>query len=293
MANLSIRGVNRVQMVLRIFLHMILRMCVVVLRLFVNRITLAIIGALIIVGVIFAGLRVAPPAKSDSGQVRQRSLEELTVQFSTSPLPLSMPLLHVSSYDIQWRSMGTGESWTTEGEISILGVTEGTEDVSYTLRGLDPQRIYRFRIRGRNLLGAGPWSDWFPAMGLVPGPEPTATPEPTPTPTPTPTPQTEPNVVSFISGQPPTVGQAISVQLSLAVDSYSNLGSWQWEISSDALGEWNEIPEISAFDSSTYTPVEDDVGMFLRTYATYVDSEGVLKRGLSLTIGPVQAAASE
>ena len=217
MANLPVRGVNRVNTVLRIVLHMFFRICVIMLRLFVNKVTLAIVGALIIAGAIFAALRVAPPAKSIAGEVAQHSLEELTVQFSTAPIPLSLPLLHVSSYDIQWRSIGTGESWTTEGEVSILGVTEGTEAVSYTVKGLDPDRVYRFRLRGRNILGAGPWSDWFPSNGLVPGPGPTPTPEPSPTPTPTPTPQTQPNAARFIAGLPPTVGESISVELSLAV----------------------------------------------------------------------------
>ena len=143
------------------------------LRLLVSKISLAIVGALIVVGAIVAALSVAPPPKSISGQVEQHSLEELTVQFATAPSPLSMPFLHVSSYDIEWRSVGTGESWTTEGDITILGVTEGTDAVSYTVKGLDPERVYRFRTRGRNILGAGPWSDWFPANGLVPGPGPT------------------------------------------------------------------------------------------------------------------------
>ncbi len=290
MANLPVRGVSRVHTVLGIVLHMFFRICVIMLRLLVNKVTLAIVGALIIVGAIFAALRVAPPAKSIAGEVEQHSLEELTVQFSTAPLPMSLPLLHVSSYDIQWRSIGTGESWTTEGEVSILGVTEGTEAVAYTVKGLDPDRVYRFRLRGRNILGAGPWSDWFPSNGLVPGPGPTSTPEPSPTPTPMPTPQTQPNVARFIAGLPPQVGQSISVELSLAVDTYSDLGDWQWESSADALSDWNDIDNISVEDSSSYTPVDADVGMFLRAYATYVDSEGVLKRGLSSTIGPVQAA---
>ncbi|MDE0631860.1 MAG: fibronectin type III domain-containing protein, partial [Caldilineaceae bacterium] len=181
------REVSRVQMVFRVFIHVILRMCVTMLRLLINRFSLAIVGALIVVGAIVAAMSMAPPQKSVEGQVEQHSMEELTVQFATAPLPLSLPLLHVSSYDIQWTSVGTGESWTTQGEITISGVTEGTDAVSYTVKGLDPERVYRFRTRGRNLLGAGPWSDWFPSNGLVPGPGPTPTPEPTATPTPTPT----------------------------------------------------------------------------------------------------------
>ena len=290
MANLPMREANRVQMVLRVFLHMMFRMSVVILRLLVNKISLAIFGALIVVGAIVAAMSVAPPPKSISGQVEQRSMEELTVQFSTAPVPLSMPLLHVSSYDIQWRSVGTGESWTTEGEVTILGVTGGTDAVSYTVKGLDPERVYRFRTRGKNILGAGPWSDWFPANGLVPGPGPTPTPEPTATPTPTPTPLTETNVVWFNTDQRPTVGQEISAQLTLSEDSYTNFGDWQWQSSEDALNDWTDIVIVSVEDSSAYTPVSTDIGKFLRVYVTYTDSEGIFKRGLSSTIGPVQAA---
>ena len=293
MANLPVRGENRVQMVLRLVLHMFFRVCVIVLRVFVNRVTLSVVGALVIGGAVFAALRVAPPAKSVAGEVQQHSLEELTVQFATAPVPLSMPLLHVSSYDIQWRSIGAGESWTTEGEVTILGVTEGTEAVSYTVRGLDPERVYRFRLRGRNVLGAGPWSDWFPSSGLVPGPGPTPTPEPTPTPTPTPTPLTETNVVRFAPGQTPTVGEPITANLTLDEDAYSDIGTWQWERSVDALDDWDLINTIAVEDATTYEPVEDDVGMFLRAYITYVDEDGVYRRGLSPIIGPVQAASSD
>ena len=52
MANLPVRGVNRLQIVLRIVLHMFFRICVIMLRLFVNRVTLAVIGALFIAGAI-------------------------------------------------------------------------------------------------------------------------------------------------------------------------------------------------------------------------------------------------
>ena len=199
-------------------------------------------------------------------------------------------MLHVSSYDIQWTSVGTGESWTTQGEITISGVTEGTEAVSYTVKGLDPERVYRFRTRGRNLLGAGPWSDWFPSNGLVPGPGATPTLEPTATPTPTPTPQTETNTVYFNTDQRPTVGEEISAQLSLSEDSYSNLSDWQWQSSETALNDWQDINNINVEDTASYTPSSSDVGSFLRVYVTYTDSEGILKRGLSPTIGPVQEA---
>jgi len=275
-------------MVFRVFLHVILRMCGAMLRLLINKFSLAIFGALIVVGAIVAAMSMAPPPKSVEGQVEQHSLEELTVQFATAPLPLSLPLLHVSTYDIQWTSVGTGESWTTQGEITISGVTEGTQAVSYTVKGLDPERVYRFRTRGRNLLGAGPWSDWFPSNGLVPGPGPTPTPEPTATPTPTPTPQTETNTVYFNTDDRPTVGESITAQLTLSEDAYSNLGDWQWQISETALSDWTDITGLDTEDTASYTPVSTDVGSFLRVYVTYTDEYGILKRGLSPTIGPVQ-----
>ena len=291
MANYPVKGVTRVSMVLRIFVQMFLRMSMIILRLLVTRLSLAFFGVLIIAGAILAGLRVAPPAKSVAGQVQLRSVEELTVQFSTGQTPLSMPLLHVASYDIQWRSMGTGESWTTEGEVTISGVTEGTEAVSYTIRGLDPVRVYRFRIRGRNILGAGPWSEWFPSNGLVPGPEATATPVPTATPTPTPTPQTMTNVVRFTTGNSlPRVGEAIDVELTLSSHSYTGLGQWQWERSENALDGWADVTNDSESDTSSYTPVGTDAGKFLRAYVTYYDIEGNFKRGLSPITGPVEEA---
>ena len=74
------------------------------------------------------------------------------------------------------------------------------------------------------------------------------------------------------------------------MDTYSGLGDWQWESSADALSDWNDLDNISVEDSSNYTPGDADVGMYLRAYATYLDSDGVLMRGLSSTIGPVQAA---
>ena len=288
MANLPMREVSRVQMVFRVFLHVILRMCFTMLRLLINKFSLAIFGVLIVVGAIVAAISMAPPQKSAQGQVEQHSMEELTVQFSTAPLPLSLPLLHVSSYDIQWTSVGTGESWTTQGEITISGVTEGTDAVSYTVKGLDPERVYRFRTRGKNLLGAGPWSDWFPSNGLVPGPGPTPTPEPTATPTPTPTPQTETNTVYFNTDDRPTVGESITAQLTLSEEAYTNLGDWQWQISETALSDWTDITGLDTEDTATYTPVSTDVGSFLRVYVTYTDEYGILKRGLSPTIGPVQ-----
>ena len=81
--------------------------------------------------------------------------------------------------------------------------------------------------------------------------------------------------------------------MNLSSTQYSNLGDWKWEASADALTGWEDITDVNATDTSTYTPSASDEGMFLRAYVTYTDSDGVFKRGLSPTIGPVTAAASQ
>jgi len=84
------------------------------------------------------------------------------------------------------------------------------------------------------------------------------------------------------------VGEAITANLTLSEDAYSNLSDWQWQISETALSDWADITGLNTEDTASYTPISTDAGSFLRVYVTYTDSEGILKRGLSPTIGPVQ-----
>ena len=96
------------------------------------------------------------------------------------------------------------------------------------------------------------------------------------------------DVVRFAGGaSPPTVDSEIAVELSLANDQYSDLGSWKWERSNDGLGKWQDTTDYDASDSSKYTPTSADEGKYLRASALYRDSDGELKRALSQTIGPV------
>ena len=96
------------------------------------------------------------------------------------------------------------------------------------------------------------------------------------------------DVVRFARGaSPPTVDSEIAVELSLANDQYSDLGSWKWERSNDGLGKWQDVTDYDASDSSKYTPTSADEGKYLRASALYLDSDDERKRALSQTIGPV------
>ena len=96
------------------------------------------------------------------------------------------------------------------------------------------------------------------------------------------------DVVGFAGGaNPPTVDSEIAVELSLANDQYSDLGSWKWERSNDGLGKWEDVTDYDASDSSKYTPTSADEGKYLRASALYIDSDDERKRALSQTIGPV------
>ena len=96
------------------------------------------------------------------------------------------------------------------------------------------------------------------------------------------------DVVRFSRGaSPPTVDDEIRVELTLASDQFSDLGSWKWERSNDGLGKWEDVTDYDASDSSKYTPTSADEGKYLRASALYLDSEDERKRALSQTIGPV------
>ena len=96
------------------------------------------------------------------------------------------------------------------------------------------------------------------------------------------------DVVRFSRGaSPPTVDDEIRVELTLASDQFSDLGSWKWERSNDGLGKWEDVTDYDASDSSKYTPTSADEGKYLRASALYLDSDDERKRALSQTIGPV------
>ena len=72
-----------------------------------------------------------------------------------------------------------------------------------------------------------------------------------------------------VSSERPTVGAALAASLSDPDGSLSDI-SWQWAASSDG-SNWSDI---SGANSDSYTPVADDVGIYLRATASYTDGHG-------------------
>ena len=72
-----------------------------------------------------------------------------------------------------------------------------------------------------------------------------------------------------VSLEQPEVGTALTVSLSDLDGSVSDI-SWQWAASSDG-SNWSDI---SGANSDSYTPVADDVGIYLQATASYTDGHG-------------------
>ena len=72
-----------------------------------------------------------------------------------------------------------------------------------------------------------------------------------------------------VSSERPEIGSAVAASLSDPDGSLSDI-SWQWAASSDG-SSWSDI---SGANSDSYTPVADDVGIYLRTTASYTDGHG-------------------
>ena len=72
-----------------------------------------------------------------------------------------------------------------------------------------------------------------------------------------------------VSLERPEVGTALTVSLSDPDGSLSDI-SWQWAASSDG-SNWSDI---SGANSDSYTPVADDVGIYLQATASYTDGHG-------------------
>ena len=72
-----------------------------------------------------------------------------------------------------------------------------------------------------------------------------------------------------VSLEQPEVGTALTVSLNDPDGSLSDI-SWQWARSSDG-SNWSDI---SGANSDSYTPVADDVGIYLQAVASYTDGHG-------------------
>ena len=73
-----------------------------------------------------------------------------------------------------------------------------------------------------------------------------------------------------VSPEQPEIGSAVAASLSDPDGSVSNI-SWQWSRSASGSTGWSDI---SGANSDSYTPVADDVGIYLRTTASYTDGHG-------------------
>ena len=95
----------------------------------------------------------------------------------------------------------------------------------------------------------------------------------------------EPGLVTFDSTEP-EVGTEITATLT---DPDGSLASqqWQWSRSADGSTNWEDI---SGTTTGSYTPDEDDAGMFLRAVVNYSDGEGAGKSAHATTSQQVLAS---
>ena len=84
----------------------------------------------------------------------------------------------------------------------------------------------------------------------------------------------------------PRVGAALTASLTDPDGSMSNL-AWQWAGSPDGSSNW---ATLSGAASATYTPVEGDVGNYLRAVASYTDGHGPGKTAAAVSANQVQDA---
>ena len=86
----------------------------------------------------------------------------------------------------------------------------------------------------------------------------------------------EPEVVAVaLSPSEPEVGVSVTASLTGPVGVITGL-SWQWDRSANGINGWTEIADGT---SASYTPVEADLGIYLRATARYNDEQGFGQRG--------------
>ena len=87
----------------------------------------------------------------------------------------------------------------------------------------------------------------------------------------------------------PQVGTALTATLSDPDGTVSGT-TWVWEISADGNTGWTPVGgATSTVTTSSYTPVDADLGKYLRATATYTDAEGSGKNAEAVSGNPVQA----
>ena len=98
----------------------------------------------------------------------------------------------------------------------------------------------------------------------------------------------EPGEVAF-SMTEPMVDEPLTATLTDGDGSVSG-ESWHWEKSQDGVTAWEAVNGTA---SDTYTPLQEDEGMYLRATVGYSDGEGLGKSAQGISSGAVQAEAEE
>ena len=88
-----------------------------------------------------------------------------------------------------------------------------------------------------------------------------------------------------LSPESPVVGSPVTATLT-DLDGGITGTTWQWA-SADAMD--GDFTNIDGADSASYTPVEDDAGMYLKATASYTDGEGSGKMAMATTTSMVTA----
>ena len=89
-----------------------------------------------------------------------------------------------------------------------------------------------------------------------------------------------------LSSTQPRVDTSLTATLTDPDGSISNL-AWQWASSANGSSNW---ATISGAASARYTPVDGDVGNYLRAMASYTDGHGAGKSAQAVTANPVEDA---
>ena len=99
----------------------------------------------------------------------------------------------------------------------------------------------------------------------------------------------EDGTVTLSSDQPQT-GTALTATLS-DLDGTVSATTWVWESSADGSTGWTAVTgAVSTATTSSYTPVDADLGRYLRATATYTDPEGSGKNADAMTANSTNGA---
>ncbi len=156
----------------------------------------------------------------------------------------------------------TGETWqwyTSRSGVSGWTAIAGATSSSYTAKAGDTGNYLRASVRYTDNAGSGRTAEGVTASAVA---------------------EDDDGVVT-LSTTMPRVGTAIMASLSDPDGGVTGV-AWGWERSGDGVG-WTSI--IGA--TSSYTPREGDVGMYLRATASYTDAVGSGKRARAETTASV------